>query len=251
VSVSRFLGPPLGPGSRLIALSDDEAHHAHRVLRLGRGDPVRVFDGVGHEWAGTIDEIGARRVTIAVDRAVEIAREPPMEVTLAVGLLKGDQMDTVVRESTMLGAAAIIPLVSARVVAPARARVEAACARWRRVAIQSSKQCGRAVVPIVRDPAGLEAVLADESYGTRVMLTEPGTDVPAPDGPPPAPQPKARDERPRVLLLIGPEGGWTANEVRMAASLGVRAWRLGPRTIRAETAPTVVLAALWTLWGWQ
>lgn len=212
---------------------------------------MRVFDGVGHEWAGTIREIGARRVTIAVDRIVEIAREPPVEVALAVGLLKGDQMDTVVRESTMLGAIAIIPLVSARVVAPARARVEAARARWRRVAVQSSKQCGRAVVPIVGDPAGLEAVLADERYGTRVMLAEPGTDVPAPDGPPSVPQPRAGDERPRVLLLIGPEGGWTADEVRTAASLGVRMWRLGPRTIKAETAPTVALAALWTLWGWQ
>ena len=211
---------------------------------------MRVFDGVGHEWAGTIHEIGARRVTIAVDQAVEIVREPPMEVTLAVGLLKGDQMDTVVRESTMLGAAAIIPLVSARVVAPARARVEAARERWRRVAVQSAKQCGRAVVPIVRDAAGLEAVLVDEAYDTRVMLAEPGTNVPA-DGPPKAPRTMAGDRRPRALLLIGPEGGWTADEVRLAASLGAQTWRLGPRTIKADTAAAVALAALWTLWGWQ
>jgi 16S rRNA (uracil1498-N3)-methyltransferase len=231
-------------------LSDEEGHHAHRVLRLDRGDPVRVFDGVGHEWAGTLQEIGPRRVTVAVDRPVEITPEPPAEVTLAVGLLKGDQMDTVVRESTMLGAAAIIPLVSARVVAPARARVEAARERWRRVAVQSSKQCGRAVVPIVRDPAGLEAVLADATYDARVMLAEPGTDVRA-DRTPAPPRPREDHRRPRALLLVGPEGGWTAEEVRLAASLGADLWRLGPRTMKAETAPTVALAALWTLWGWQ
>jgi 16S rRNA (uracil1498-N3)-methyltransferase len=231
-------------------LSDEEAHHAHRVLRLDRGDPARVFDGAGHEWAGTIHEIGPRRVTIAVDRPVEIAPEPPTEVTLAVGLLKGDQMDTVVRESTMLGAAAIIPLVSTRVVAPARARIEAARERWRRVAVQSSKQCGRAVVPIVRDPAGLEAVLIDPTYDARVMLAEPGTQVPA-DRPPAPPSRRAGDRRPRALLLIGPEGGWTADEVRLAASVGAQLWRLGPRTIKAETVPAVALAALWTLWGWQ
>jgi 16S rRNA (uracil1498-N3)-methyltransferase len=250
VSDPRFLAPPLAEGSRLIVLSDEEAHHAHRVLRLDRGDPVRVFDGVGHEWAGTIHEIGTRRVTIAVDRAVQITPEPPIDVTLAVGLLKGAQVDTVVREATMLGAAAIIPLVSARVVAPARARVEAARDRWRRVAVQSAKQCGRAVVPIVRDPAGLEAVLADATYDVRVMLAEPGTDVPADRGGEP-PRPEADRRRPRAVLLIGPEGGWTADEVRLAASRGARLWRLGPRTMKAETAPTVALAALWTLWGWQ
>lgn len=246
----RFLAPPLADGSRLIVLPDEEAHHAHRVLRLDRGDPVRVFDGVGHEWAGTVHEIGAKRVTIAVDRAVEITPEPPTDVTLAVGLLKGDQMDTVVRESTMLGAAAIIPLVSARVVAPARARVEAVRDRWRRVAVQSSKQCGRAVVPIVRDPAGLEAVLVDATYDARVMLAEPGTGVRA-DHPREPPRPRADNRRPRALLLVGPEGGWTADEVRLAVSLGAQLWRLGPRTMKAETAPTVALAALWTLWGWQ
>jgi 16S rRNA (uracil1498-N3)-methyltransferase len=250
VTFPRFLGLLPADGSSLIVLSDEEAHHARRVLRLDRGDPVRVFDGVGHEWAGTIHETGARRVTVAVDGPVESVPEPPTEVTLAVGLLKGDQMDTVVRESTMLGAAAIIPLVSARVVAPARARVEAARERWRRVAVQSSKQCGRAVVPIVRDPAGLEAVLVDATYDARVMLAEPGTDVPA-DRPLVLLQPPTGDRRPRALLLIGPEGGWTADEVRLAASLGAQLWRLGPRTIKAETAPAVALAALWTLWGWQ
>ena len=250
MSAPRFLAAPPADGSRLVVLSDEEAHHAHRVLRLDRGDPVRVFDGVGHEWAGTIHEIGTRHVTIAVDRAVETTPEPPTEVTLAVGLLKGDQMDTVVRESTMLGAAAIIPLVSARVVGPARARVEAARERWRRVAVQSAKQCGRAVVPIVRNPAGLEAVLTDATYDARVMLAEPGTDVRA-DRPPEPPRPRAGHGHPQVLLLVGPEGGWTADEVRLAASQGAQLWRLGPRTMKAETAPTVALAALWTLWGWQ
>jgi 16S rRNA (uracil1498-N3)-methyltransferase len=252
----RFLVPSLDPGSRRVVLSDAESHHALRVLRLRRGDLVRVFDGVGHEWAGAVHDVGPRRVAIALDRPVETVREPPVDVTLAIGLLKGDQMDTVVRDSTALGAAAILPLVSARVVAPTRARVEAARERWRRVAVQSAKQCRRAVVPIVAEPARLEDVLAGTAGGqanrddARLMLVEPAADELVPTDPPPAPR-TAGDRRPRALLLIGPEGGWTADEVRLAAESGVRPWRLGPRTIKAETIPTVALAALWTSWGWQ
>jgi 16S rRNA (uracil1498-N3)-methyltransferase len=251
MAAPRFLGSAPDAQSHLVTLADDEAHHARRVLRLGRGDTVRVFDGLGHEWEGTIHESAARSVTVAVARAVDVVPEPAVEVTLAVGVLKGDQMDTVVRESTALGVSVIVPLVSSRVVAPSRARTEAAHARWRRVAVQSAKQCGRAVVPTLGAPAKFADVLTDASYDVRIMLAEPGTGAGTTDDPAPAKPTEGPSARPRAVLLVGPEGGWSADEVGLAASHGVHRWRLGPRTIRAELVPTVALAALWTIWGWS
>jgi 16S rRNA (uracil1498-N3)-methyltransferase len=215
-----------------------------------------VFDGAGHEWSGVIGEAGARKVTVAIDGEVAAVPEPPVAVRLAIGLLKGDQMDTVVREATMLGAAAILPLVTARVVAPGRARVESARERWRRVAVQSAKQCGRAVVPDIDAPLPFDELLLDDSFDARVILAEPATTegaAPASTPVPAVPSISAMahpDRTPRALVLIGPEGGWTSDEIRAALSRGVHPLRLGPRTLKAETAPAVALATLWAQWGW-
>lgn len=253
MSAPRFLVASLNLPARTADLDADEAHHLHKVLRLGRGDRVRVFDGAGREWEGAVVAASGRGATVSLDRPIDTPREPPVGVTLAIGLLKGDQMDTVVREATALGAAVITPLVTARVVAPARARVDAARERWRRVAIASAKQCGRAVLPVVTAPMALEAVL-DEAYAARVVLAEPKTGATRSSEAPPRPDGTAPDGsrgRPRALLLVGPEGGWTADEVALAVSSGCHAWRLGPRTLKAELAPTVALAALWAHWGWE
>lgn len=252
MSVPRFLVSSVDWPARTAEFDADETHHLRKVLRLGRGDVVRVFDGAGREWEGAVAAAG-RKATVSLERVVAAPAEPPVAVTLAVGLLKGDQMDTVVREATALGAAAITPLVTARVVAPGRARVEAARDRWRRVAIASAKQCGRAVVPVVTEPATLEAVLI-EAYGVRVMLAEPETGAATGAEAPAKPDARAPDvggARPRALLLVGPEGGWTVDELAFAVSRGCRTWRLGPRTLKAELAPTVALAALWARWGWE
>jgi 16S rRNA (uracil1498-N3)-methyltransferase len=248
VALPRFLVPEFDRDARVVRLPDDEAHHAARVLRLGPGDAVRIFDGAGGEWAARIESTNGSRVDVVMDGQVDAVREADIALTLAIGLLKGDQMDSVVRDATALGVAIVQPLVSTRVVAPSRARVEAAQTRWRRVAVQAAKQCGRAVVPEVAAPIEWADLLARPGYARRVMLAEPQTG----DG---AHAMVARPDmegggRPSVLLLVGPEGGWTADEVRQAAASGVSLWRIGPRTLRAELAPTVALSALWTAWGW-
>ena len=253
MSVPRFLAASLNVSARTAELDADESHHLRKVLRLGLGDVVRVFDGAGREWEGAVASATGRQVVVSLDRSVDAPREPPVAVTLAVGLLKGDQMETVVRASTALGVAAITPLVTARVVAPGRARVDAARERWRRVAVASAKQCGRAVVPVITESSPLADLLSG-AYGARVMLAEPEADAAALTGAPAKPEGSAPDGRggqPRALLLIGPEGGWTPDEVRLAASRGCQMWRLGPRTLKAELAPTVALAALWANWGWE
>jgi 16S rRNA (uracil1498-N3)-methyltransferase len=182
-------------------------------------------------------------VHVRIERAVTPAAEPPVRVTLCAGILGKDQMDAVMRDATMLGVTAIVPMISAHVtVGKAATRNASAVARWQRVVVSSVKQCGRAVVPEVLPPATFDAVLADAARGDLLICVEPAlaTDAAA-----------SRPERPAAArLLIGPEGGWSPEEVAAARRQGAVTLSLGPRRLRAETAPVVALTALWTGWGW-
>ena len=172
--------------------------------------------------------------------------EPHVRLTLAIGLLKGDQMDTVVRDATMLGARAIVPLSTAHVAVPAKARKSVtALARWRRVAVASAKQCGRAVVPTISAVATFAEMVEASPEIKKFMCVEPKLAVDGLD------QAGAARTRPLdAIVFVGPEGGWAPKEVELARNAGVSLVHLGPRTLRAETVPTVVLTALWTAWGW-
>jgi len=241
--VPRFHAPDIRDGDARVVLPPDEAHHLRDVLRLRSGDAVHVFDGVGREWAGSVVAAARREVAIDVARAVTPVPEPPVRVTLYAGLLRGDQMDAVVRDATMLGVHAIVPLISGHVAVPKRATGSgAAVTRWQRVALASVKQCGRAVLPAISDPATFDAAVRNDQAGPMLICLEParGGEEPWPEQPRP----------PAVRLLIGPEGGWSVEEVAAARRHGAQALSLGPRTLRAETAPVVALTKLWTRWGW-
>jgi 16S rRNA (uracil1498-N3)-methyltransferase len=210
------------------------------------GDEVHVFDGRGREWTGHLTGLSGSSASVDIAHEVTPAAEPHVRLTLAIGLLKGDQMDSVVRDATMLGAFAIVPMATAHVAVPARARKSTkALERWRRVAVASAKQCGRAVVPEVTAVTSFAEVLASAADVPKFMCVEPSLAVDGLD--------KAGASRTRpiaAIVMVGPEGGWTIEEVDRARGLGVLLIHLGPRTLRAETVPTVVLTALWTAWGW-
>jgi 16S rRNA (uracil1498-N3)-methyltransferase len=232
----------------VMTLPDDEAHHVSHVLRLTAGASVRVFDGRGLEWHARVETLGRAGVTVAIGESVDPVREPPVRVTLAIGLLKGDQMDAVVRDATMLGVAAIVPLISAHVATSwSASRLGSARERWRRVAVASVRQCGRAVVPEIRPARSFDELLTDVDGDAIVMSVEPSATIDTSSGA------DARSStRPRsALLYVGPEGGWSEREVARALQAGARLLHLGPRTLRAETAPVVALAVLWTEWGWS
>jgi 16S rRNA (uracil1498-N3)-methyltransferase len=155
-------------------------------------------------------------------------------------------MDEVVRDAVMLGVADVLPVVSARSETTLAAlrkgrRVE----RWQRIAVSSSKQCGRAVVPTIQEPATLPAILnRRDRSGIRLALVEPstreGTSVEA----------ISREPRPEAaLVLVGPEGGWTSNETMLLAEAGFRLVQIGPRTLRADAAPAAALTLLQFIWG--
>lgn len=263
---SRVYAPDAATAQSIVVLPPDEAHHFKHVLRMSVGDEVGVFDGAGHEWSGRIVSADRSTVKIELVASVDATREPAVRVILAIGLLKGDQMDAVVRDATMLGAAEIVPMATAHVAVSGRAREnEKAISRWTRVAIASARQCGRAVVPAVAPVTPFDTVLSRTVRDETIIAVEPahmadlGTSPPytSADLETSPPYTSADlgisppDGRPaKALVLVGPEGGWSAGEIEMARKCGARARHLGPRTLRAESAPIVLLSVLWTEWGW-
>lgn len=240
----RFFVPELDAREPDVTLPPDEARHAGRVLRLSVGALVSVFDGRGHEWSAEVTSVARDRATLRLQQPITPVAETRIPVTLAISVLKGDKMDDVVRDAVMLGAAAILPVISARseVTLAALGRGERV-ERWRRIAIASAKQCGRAVVPAVAAPDAFAQVLAGPTAATRLVLAEPHASAIAVIDLTAAARPS------EAQLWVGPEGGWTEDELRQAETAGAIGLRLGARTLRADAVPLVALAALLAVWG--
>ena len=241
----RFFAPLLDPGDEFVELPKEEAEHLTRVLRLGIGDLVAVFDGRGHEFSARVSDARRRDVRVQLLQRIDPAPEPAVALTLVQAVLKGEKMDDVVRDSVMLGVAALQPVVTKRsevtVAALLRgARVE----RWRRVALASAKQSRRAVVPEIRTPLSFADFVREPGPDLRLMLVEPGAggDV----------EPLAtlkREPAPlEAAIWVGPEGGWDETEWTAAKAHGARLMTFGRRTLRADAVPLAVMSALALLW---
>ncbi len=241
----RFLASDLDAVRAEAHLAAEESRHLTKVLRLGVDALVNVFDGRGREFVARVASVRDQRVTLELLHAAEADPDPAVPVVLGVAVLKGQAMDTVVRDATMMGAAVIQPLLSAHVAVKASVagrsdQVE----RWRRIAVASAKQSRRATLPDVRPPAPLATLLEGETPGVVLMCVEPLAgrptksvrtliDTPRPSG---------------VLLLVGPEGGWSGEEVDLAVSRGAIAVTLGTMTLRADAVPLAAMAILRVLW---
>lgn len=249
----RAFVPDLDPASGQARLSADESAHLTRVLRLRAGARVLVFDGRGTQYLSELTAIAKDGATVALVEPAPAAAEPRLALTLAQAVLKGDKMDAVVRDATMMGVTAVWPIVTDRTVVP-RSAVEQgrAIERWHRVAVASAKQCGRAVVPRIVPPARFTSLLTHDGTNSagvsaaaplRLQLVEPsasggeGVSHTLPAAP-----------RHGALVAIGPEGGWSAEEVTQARAAGWQPWTLGGRTLRAESAPIAALAVLAYVW---
>jgi 16S rRNA (uracil1498-N3)-methyltransferase len=232
----------LQPG-RALALPPQQAHHAARVLRLKAGDAVTLFNGDGAEYAGIIGHAARERVTVEVASRTEVDREAPLAVTLAQAISSGERMDYTLQKAVELGAAAIQPLTSSRSVVKLDAeRAERRLAHWRTVVAGACEQSGRNRIPPVAPVAALSDWLAQPASagGDAVaLLLSPRSSIGLREVARPA----------RAVLLVGPEGGFAADEESMATRAGYVAVRLGPRVLRTETAAVAALAAMHTLWG--
>jgi 16S rRNA (uracil1498-N3)-methyltransferase len=245
----RFYAPNAGAAgpNRDVEMPAEEGRHAIRVLRLRPGDDLAIFDGCGHEWRARIASTSRSRVVVQVVEPIAPSSEPRVRVILFQSVLKGDHMDSVVRDATMLGVSEVRPVISEHtVVSPKAASSGGALTRWLRVAIASAKQCRRSVVPLIRPavPLGIavqDAIIA--ACDARIVLAEPlvrtGDDRSSPRSPAPG----------AAALAVGPEGGWSAQELVTFERAGFVALTLGALTLRADAAATVAISVLRERWG--
>lgn len=215
-----------------------EARHLGRVLRVRPGDAVVLFDGQGREAEATVRRVGPREVLLeaGATRSVPAAR---WTLTLAAAVPGNVKWDEIVNQATQLGAGRIIPLVTERAVtrlSPQRWRSRQE--RLERVAVEAAKQCGTARVPAL-DPLTRwgDLLSAFPAHDLVLMAT-----VEAPHEPLSSVLAESRAER--VLLLIGPEGDFTPQEIRQAAAAGARRFSLGPTVLRCETAAAAALSVV-------
>lgn len=225
----RFYTPePLGPGE--FVLAGPEAHHLAAVRRFTPGDRVTLFNGDGNEYPAEVLSVGKRSVTLSVTAPVAADREHGFPLVVAAALPKGDRADFLIEKLTELGVTAFVPLVTARsVVHPKDAKVE----KFERAVIEASKQCGRNVLMEVRPPTTWADLLRADLPPVRVVLHPGGAarlaDVSPAGG---------------VAVAVGPEGGFTDDELAAAVAAGWVGASLGRRVLRVETAAVAAAAVL-------
>jgi 16S rRNA (uracil1498-N3)-methyltransferase len=229
MSLARFLVADAAADGASIELEAAEAKHA-RVRRVRGGEEVVVFDGRGWSAVAVVETIGARNVTVRIQRTLPPRHaESSLDLTLAVALLKSDRFEWIIEKATEFGVTRIRPFTSRNSLAqPSSARRN----RWQQIALSAAKQCGRTVPPQVHPPVPFRALL-DELTGAKVLFAE-GSGEPTLH--------VGKNLNEPVSILIGPEGGFTPQELDQARSANCRLVTLGPRILRAETAAIVAVA---------
>lgn len=234
-----FTEQALATGGEL-ALEPGPSQHLARVLRLGQGDELCLFDGSGAEYRARIVAAHKRQVTVALLGSAPGLVESPLRIHLGISISRGERMDWVVQKATELGVAAISPLYTERTEVRLRgAREERKWQHWRQVIVSACEQCGRSVIPAVQEPVPLAQWLQHAGGERRFVLHHRATGS----------APEAPELPASISLLVGPEGGLSEAEIVAAEAAGFEPLALGPRVLRTETAPLAALAILQARWG--
>ena len=237
--ISRFHFDGVLPPDGEVPLPDAVSHHALRVLRLGDGEPLVLFDGSGVEVEARLVVRGKQGFALLGERHAR-SRESPLALILVQALASGDKMDWIVQKAVELGVARVIPVQAERsVLRLSGERAQKRQSHWQQVAISACEQCGRNVVPEVEPIQSLTAYLGASAGAHRLVLA-PGGERPLAE----LPRPEAA-----LHLMIGPEGGWTEVELETCRGAGAIALGLGPRILRTETAGLAAIAAMQARWG--
>ena len=224
-----------------LSLGAGESHRLRSVMRIRSGDALTLFDGSGFDYPATVINASQPIELELSGPPLKVEREAPLRITLALALTRGSRMDFAIQKGVELGVARIAPLLCARSVASAKDADSAAkkTHRWRDISIHACEQCGRSVIPEVHPPLPFSSWLATAVTGPRFILH------------PPASQPLAGAAvgGSEASLLIGPEGGFTDEEIASAHQAGCIGVHLGPRILRSETAACAGMAALMACHG--
>ena len=228
-------------GLTAIIRDPGEVRHIGKVLRLKAGDEVILFDGEGKEYHAALTRLSPREISLALLREPSsVAAESPLRMILGLGLLKSSKFDWLIQKTTELGVAEVVPFYSLHVIprwegAPPLAGSR--LSRWEKIACEAAKQCGRAQVPRIHSPRSFEEMLA-MNFGDAIKILlwerEPARSLKSVLVPPVS----------TIYALVGPEGGFSEEEVLRAQGAGFQPIRLGPRILRAETAAIAIVSLL-------
>lgn len=211
-----------------VTVTGDEFHHSVRVVRVREGEEVELFDRAGRVAKGTIESLTRDQATIRVTEEIQ-SRESKIDVHLAMSIINLEKFELVLQKATELGVKSMIPLVTERI-EMRKERYAGKLERWRKIVFEAVKQSGRSVVPEIEEPKAFAEVV--QRAGDKLLF----------DGDAEAsPWPLSLQS---VTVFIGPEGGWSHDEIRIAQSHGCAFGRLGPRRLRAETAAIVAITII-------
>ncbi|RZM84731.1 16S rRNA (uracil(1498)-N(3))-methyltransferase [Pseudoalteromonas rubra] len=218
-----------------IDLGDDAAGHVARVLRMGEGDKLSLFNGQGGEYLATISAVSKKKVQVIPEQFIDKQVESPLSIHLGQGISRGDKMDFTIQKSVELGITEITPLFTTRCgVKLSGERLAKKHQQWQKIAIAAAEQSGRNTITTIHPPISLEEWLTQSSEALKLTL-----------------HPRAEHSiktlpKPEhgVRFLVGPEGGFTDEEMAATKQQGFVDIRLGPRVLRTETAALTVLSAL-------
>lgn len=222
-----------------VTLEEGPSRHVGKVLRMQAGRELILFNGQGGQYQACITHAGKKSIEVEIGEFSASSKSSPLEVELAIGLSKGDRFDFVLQKATELGVSKITPLITERSEVKLNAeRLEKKMASWQQIIIAACEQCQLNIVPSLAGPKKLETWLQECESDLKLVLHHRSdaklADMKKPDN---------------LALLIGPEGGLSAEEIQQAQTAGCKALTLGPRVLRTETAPIAALSLVQYLWG--
>jgi 16S rRNA (uracil1498-N3)-methyltransferase len=238
--MKRFYAPPEQFEDNAITLAIEETRHLRDVLRMKVGDEAQVFDGAGREFLVEVANIAKRQTLLHIVREIEApAPESDLDLTIAASVYKNDKFDLVIQKAVELGVARVAPIVTFRSETNLKASMKRT-ERWRKIALEATKQCERAKIMTVDEPVGFNDFIANigEDSGSLLMFSEKdGKGLPE------------QIARTKITALVGPKGGWEDSEIQLAEERGFMPIKLGRRIMRAETAAITFAALLQNRFG--
>lgn len=222
-----------------VSLEEGPSRHIAKALRMGPGRELTLFNGDGCEYTAIIHEVGKKVTQVEITGHNKTNRESPLHSHLAIAVSRGERMDWVLQKATELGVSEITPLFSSRTeVKLTGPRLEKKQQHWQQILISSCEQCQRNRIPTLNPSQSLSQFLASPPEGLKLVLHHRDSA-----------SLNDYDSVESACLLIGPEGGLSADEISLAQDQGFAALTIGPRVLRTETAPLVALSLLQQRWG--
>lgn len=224
----------------LVTLTDDATNHLANVLRVKTGQAVVLFNGDGSEYSAELVEVSKRKVVVRIDSKISISIESPLSIHLGQGISRGDRMEWVIQKSVELGVTDITPLITERCgVRLSKQRWSKKHDQWKKLVISACEQCGRNVLPVLHAPSLFADWINLSTNQVRLTLHPRAEKAFRHVTMPPA----------GARLLIGPEGGFSEQEIYQTEQGGFKTIQLGPRILRTETAAITAISALQAIHG--